>query len=88
MRYNRYLTTHFPNRYRTAQPEEAVGMYRRILAAQRNGSVEFIGIGPMNNLSNLLDSKPDIHSDLEETELVRRKVTKLSQLIYRYTHER
>lgn len=80
MRYNRYLTTHFPNRYRMAQPEEAVGMYRRILAAQRDRSVEFIGIGPMNNLSDLLDSKPDIHSDLGGAELVRRKVKKLTMM--------
>lgn len=78
MRYNRFITTHFPNRYQTEQPEEAVGMYRRILAKQPDRSVDFVGIGPMNNLSNLLNSEADRYSDLNGKELVRRKVSKLT----------
>lgn len=77
MRYNRYLTTHFDNRYKESQPEEAVKMYRRVLAAQKDGSVEFVAIGPLNNLSLLLDSKPDCHSKLDGVALVNKKVKRL-----------
>ncbi len=80
MRYNRYIATHYPNRYQACQPEEAVGMYRRILAAQEDKSVEVIGIGPMNNLSDLLDSKPDGYSMLSGISLVERKVSKLTMM--------
>lgn len=80
MRYNRYIATHYPNRYQSCQPEAAVGMYRRILAAQEEKSVEFIGIGPMNNLSGLLNSEPDRYSDLDGISLVRRKVSKLTMM--------
>ena len=80
MRYNRFITTHFPNRYQSEQPQEAVGMYRSILAAQPDGSVEVIGIGPMNNLSNLLNSGADRFSDLDGRELVRRKVSRLTMM--------
>ena len=80
MRYNRFITTHFPNRYQSEQPQEAVDMYRSILAAQPDGSVEFIGIGPMNNLSNLLNSGSDRFSNLDGRELVRRKVSRLTMM--------
>ncbi len=80
MSYNRFIATHYPNRYQVCQPEEAVGMYRRILAAQEDGSVEIIGIGSMNNLSDLLDSEPDRHSDSDGISLVRRKVSKLTMM--------
>ena len=80
MRYNRHIATHFPNRYMTSQPGEAVEMYRRILSAQEDRSVELIGIGPMNNLSALLDSEPDRYSDLDGHALVKRKVAKLTMM--------
>lgn len=90
MLYNRYLTTHFPNRYRDKKPEEAVRMCRRILASQSDKSVEYIGIGPMNNLSNLLNSGADDYSPLSGIDLVRQKVAKLTVMggIFRGSSER
>lgn len=76
-RYNKYLTENFPNRYRESQPEDAVDMYRRILAAEQDGSVLFIAIGPLNNLSDLLNSKADGYSPLDGRELVEKKVKRL-----------
>lgn len=77
MIYNKYITTHLENRYQTSQPEDAVRMYRRILAEQEDASVDFIAIGPLNNLSNLLDSEADAFSPMSGTELVKKKVKRL-----------
>ena len=76
--YNEYLATHYENRYTDTAPEEVVSMYRRILSRQKDGSVEMIAIGPLNNLSDLLDSGPDAVSCLTGRELVRKKVGKLT----------
>lgn len=78
MRFNRHITMTFKNRYQTEQPEPAVKMYRRILAAQEDKSVEFIAIGPLVNLSDLLESKADEYSPLDGIALVEKKVNKLS----------
>lgn len=77
MVYNRDMTMTLPNRYRESQPENVVSMYRRILSEQPDQSVEFIAIGPLNNLSDLLDTTADQFSDLSGIELVKRKVTRL-----------
>lgn len=78
MSYNKYITEHFPNRYQKEAPEEVVSMYRRILAAQDDKSVEFVAIGPLNNLSNLLNSQGDAFSPLDGRSLVEQKVSKLT----------
>ncbi len=52
-------------------------MYRRILASQEDKSVDFIAIGPLNNLSNLLNSNADEYSPLDGIALVKRKVQRL-----------
>lgn len=77
MKYNKYMTLNLPNRYRNSQPEDVVKMYRRILSIQEKSSIEFIAIGPLNNLSNLLNSEPDEFSTLDGLSLVREKVTRL-----------
>lgn len=77
MRYNRALVEILPNRYRESQPEDAVGLYRRILAAQPDHSVDFIAIGPLNNLSDLLNSQGDEYSPLTGVRLVEQKVVRL-----------
>lgn len=77
MKYNRHLTQTMPNRYKDSQPEPAVKMYRRILAEQEEHSVEFVAIGPLNNLSDLLNSAPDEVSPLSGVQLVGKKVIRL-----------
>lgn len=76
-KYNRYITTHLPNRYQTVQPEDALSMYRRILSAQEDQSVEIIAIGPLNNLAALLLSEPDSISSMDGMTLVQKKVSRL-----------
>lgn len=54
--------------------EDAVRVYRRILAEAEDGGVTIATIGYMTNLADLLDSPADDLSPLEGRELVRRKV--------------
>lgn len=74
MRYNKYLTKNFPNRYREAQPGSAVKLYRKILSSQEDGSVCLVAIGPLNNISALLDSGADEYSPLNGKELAEKKL--------------
>ncbi len=61
----------------TAEAEDAIKLYRKILSQQKDHSVTIVSIGFLTNLSNLLNSKPDNFSDLPGMALVKRKVKKL-----------
>ncbi len=56
---------------------DAVDVYRRVLAAQDNGSVVIVTVGYLTNLRDLLASKPDAASSLDGLALVRQKVSRL-----------
>ena len=60
-----------------AQAEDAVKLYRRILAKQPDHSVVIITTGFFTNLSNLLQSPADSSSSLSGKQLVDKKVKKL-----------
>jgi inosine-uridine nucleoside N-ribohydrolase len=60
-----------------AQAEEAVALYRRILAQQPDHSVTVITIGFFTNLAGLLASKADAYSALNGRQLVKQKVKQL-----------
>ena len=57
---------------------EAIGLIRKLLAAEADGSVVIAQVGFFTNLARLLDSKPDEHSPLSGRELVAKKVKLLS----------
>jgi pyrimidine-specific ribonucleoside hydrolase len=59
------------------QAEDAVRLYRRILAAQPDGSVTIVTVGFITNMANLLKSTPDNISPLSGRALVQKKVQKL-----------
>jgi inosine-uridine nucleoside N-ribohydrolase len=61
----------------TADAENAVSVYRKILAKQPDQSVTIVTVGFLTNLADLLDSKPDEHSQLSGLNLVRKKVSGL-----------
>jgi inosine-uridine nucleoside N-ribohydrolase len=72
------LIQKYPHKVKsTADVEDAVTLYRKILARQPDNSVIIASIGFLTNLSNLLNSPPDKYSDLEGRDLVKRKVRKL-----------
>lgn len=54
--------------------EDATDLYRRLLSAQPDSSVVIISIGHLTNIRKLMESKPDRHSELSGTELIRKKV--------------
>jgi inosine-uridine nucleoside N-ribohydrolase len=56
---------------------DAVDLYRKILAQQRDNSVTIVTVGFLTNLSNLLQSKPDKYSSLTGKNLVKKKVKQL-----------
>lgn len=77
MKYNRVLTETLPNRYRDSQPEDVIKLYRRILSAQEDKSVDMIAIGPLNNMAALLASPGDEFSPLSGRELIQTKARRL-----------
>ncbi|MBI1374003.1 MAG: nucleoside hydrolase [Phycisphaera sp.] len=59
-----------------ADAPDATAVYRRVLAAQPDGSVVIITVGDLTNLRYLLESKPDDLSPLAGPDLVRAKVSR------------
>ncbi len=77
--FNGYLAGRFPNRVRHgAYAEDAVTLYRRLLAAAPDHSVAVVVTGPVSNLRHLLASPPDSLSPLGGRDLVAQKVRLLS----------
>ena len=62
---------------RNDQAEDAVTLYRKVLASQPDHSVTIITVGFLTNLQGLLKSGPDNHSPLDGTQLVSQKVKQL-----------
>ena len=60
------------------QAPDAVSLLRRVLAAEKDGSVVIAQVGFSTNLARLLDSDPDAASPLAGMELAKRKVRLLS----------
>jgi inosine-uridine nucleoside N-ribohydrolase len=75
--YTAVLRDKFPN---SAKPDDqmplALDVYRQELAAAPDHSVVIVSVGFLNNLRDLLQSKPDASSPLSGMDLVRQKVKK------------
>jgi inosine-uridine nucleoside N-ribohydrolase len=77
-RYASGLAQEFPHRVRSNHDaEDAVDVYRRLLASQPDTSVVIVTVGYLTNLRHLLESGPDRWSPLDGMELVRRKANRL-----------
>lgn len=75
--YAKQISEQFATRYKSNDDApDAVDVYRRVLAAQDNGSVVVVTVGYLTNIRDLLASKPDAISSLGGTALVRQKVSK------------
>jgi pyrimidine-specific ribonucleoside hydrolase len=64
--------------------EDAVKLYRRILASQHDTSVTIITVGFITNIANLLKSEGDSSSPMNGIELVNKKVKKLVSMAGRF----
>lgn len=65
----------------------SVTLYRKLLAAQEDNSVDIISVGFSTNLAQLLDSQGDEFSPLTGKELVARKVKVLSAMMGHFQDE-
>jgi pyrimidine-specific ribonucleoside hydrolase len=82
MRDNQHWTdsviANYPHKIKTnVDAEDAVKLYRKILAAQPDNSVTIVTIGFLTNISDLLNSAPDQYANLDGKELIRKKVRQL-----------
>jgi inosine-uridine nucleoside N-ribohydrolase len=72
------LVARYPHAIKsTSDAEDAVKVYRRILAEQPDNSVTIITVGFLTNLKNLLQSGPDDISPLTGIQLIEKKVSNL-----------
>lgn len=77
--YNRPVSQKFPNRF-VSSPESVpnvMDVYRSVLSQAADKSITFVSIGPLPNLANLLDSRPDKICPLGGMDLVQAKVARL-----------
>jgi len=72
--YVKVIAENWPHDLKTENVWDAVTLYRKTLSEQPDSSVVFISVGYLNNMADLLKSKPDKYSKLNGIELVRQKV--------------
>lgn len=74
--YAQKMAETFPHSLKkSSDAEDAVALYRKILAAQPDKSVQIVSVGFLTNLKNLLNSTADAASPLNGEELVAKKVS-------------
>ena len=79
------LVNNWPSPIRSSwQAPDSLAVYRRVLAAQPDGSVVISSVGMLTNLADLLRSGPDEHSSLSGQELVARKVKLIGVMAGQY----
>lgn len=72
------LLARYPHAIKTnSEAEDAVTLYRKILAVQADSSVTIVTVGFLTNLSNLFNTKADAYSSLDGRALVAKKVKRL-----------
>lgn len=78
-RYTQHIAENYPHDFPadSSKQQEAVTLYRKILANQSAHSVTVVSIGYLSNLSRLLESGPDEYSPLDGKKLVLEKVKRL-----------
>jgi inosine-uridine nucleoside N-ribohydrolase len=78
------IVRNYPHNIKSnAEAEDALALYRKILASQPDGSVTIVSVGFFSNLAKLLDSGPDAYSDLNGKDLVKKKVKRLVSMAAR-----
>ncbi len=76
LKYQRTLSQYAVNYKKNEDCEDAVSLYRRLLAAS-HGNVEIVEVGFLQVMAGLLLSPPDSISDKSGLELVKEKVRKI-----------
>ena len=77
-KWDSVIVSKYPHRLKSNdEAEDAVTLYRKILAAQPDKSVTIVTVGFITNMANLLKSGADAHSPLDGVALVKQKVRHL-----------
>lgn len=72
------IISNYPHQiFSNDEAQDAVKLYRKILAGQPDKSVTIVSVGFFTNLAALLETEPDEFSELNGQDLVRQKVIKL-----------
>ncbi|WP_373514894.1 nucleoside hydrolase [Persicitalea sp.] len=88
-KWDSLLVAKYPHKIKSNdQAEDALALYRRILAAQPDGSVTLVTVGFLTNMADLLISKPDKYSPLSGQDLIKKKVKKLVSMAGRFPSSR
>lgn len=88
-KWDSVLVARYPHKIKSNdQAEDALTLYRRILAAQPDGSVTIVTVGFLTNMADLLISKPDKYSPLNGRDLIKKKVKKLVSMAGRFPEGR
>ena len=85
-KYNKFLAENFSEAYKnnSLEVEDAVKLYRRLLANSPNNSVILVTIGTLNNIADLMDSPPDAISPYSGLELIQNKVYSMVSMAGKY----
>ena len=76
-RYTRQIAGEFPSAMGSwEEAEDAVGLYRRLLASSNDESVLVVTIGHLSSLQGLLQSEPDNHSTMNGIDLAHQKISR------------
>lgn len=74
-RYTKQIAEEFPSEMHSWEDaDDAVRLYRKLLAGNPDESVFIVTVGHLSSLQGLLQSEPDVLSDLNGKQLVNRKV--------------
>jgi pyrimidine-specific ribonucleoside hydrolase len=88
-KWDSLLVARYPHKIKNnEQAEDALTLYRRMLAAQPDGSVTIVTVGFLTNMADLLISKPDKYSPLNGRDLIVKKVKKLVSMAGRFPEGR
>lgn len=77
-KWDSVITEKYPHTIQSNdEAQDALKLYRKILASQPDKSVTIVTVGFLTNMANLLQSKPDEYSQLDGMQLVSQKVKQL-----------
>jgi hypothetical protein len=73
-KYNYAIANHFEHKLTYKDVPDTTTLYRKILSKQKDGNVVMVTVGPLLNIGRLIESQPDLISNLTGKELISRKV--------------
>ena len=72
--YTKPIADHFRHSLNYSNVPDATLLYRRTLTNSPDKSIKIISVGPLKNIENLINSKPDSISELDGKSLLKQKV--------------